>query len=66
MWMDCLRGKEFSSPFFLGGGTIFLWTDGMEAEELFERLTSLSNDVGLFSEDYDLVSGRMLGNFPKR
>jgi GH15 family glucan-1,4-alpha-glucosidase len=36
-----------------------------EAEELFERLTSLSNDVGLFSEEYDPVSSRMLGNFPQ-
>ena len=36
-----------------------------EAEELFERLTSLSNDVRLFSEEYDPVSSRMLGNFPQ-
>jgi GH15 family glucan-1,4-alpha-glucosidase len=36
-----------------------------EAEELFERLTLLSNDVGLFSEEYDPVSSRMLGNFPQ-
>jgi GH15 family glucan-1,4-alpha-glucosidase len=34
-----------------------------EAEELFERLGSLSNGVGLFSEEYDPVSQRMLGNF---
>jgi GH15 family glucan-1,4-alpha-glucosidase len=36
-----------------------------EAEDLFERLTSLCNDVGLLSEEYDPVSGRMLGNFPQ-
>jgi len=36
-----------------------------EAEELFERVMSLSNDVGLFSEEYDPVARRMLGNFPQ-
>jgi GH15 family glucan-1,4-alpha-glucosidase len=36
-----------------------------ESEALFERLLSLRNDVGLFAEEYDLRSGRMLGNFPQ-
>jgi GH15 family glucan-1,4-alpha-glucosidase len=36
-----------------------------EAKELFERLASLCNDVGLLSEEYDPVSRRMLGNFPQ-
>jgi GH15 family glucan-1,4-alpha-glucosidase len=36
-----------------------------EAEEMFERLTSLANDVGLFSEEYDPQARRMLGNFPQ-
>ena len=36
-----------------------------EAVELFERLLDLRNDVGLFSEEYDAASGRMLGNFPQ-
>jgi GH15 family glucan-1,4-alpha-glucosidase len=36
-----------------------------EAEALFERLLGLGNDVGLFSEEYDPRSGRMLGNFPQ-
>jgi GH15 family glucan-1,4-alpha-glucosidase len=36
-----------------------------EAEALFERLVSLSNDVGLCAEEYDPRARRMLGNFPQ-
>ena len=36
-----------------------------EAVELFERLLSLRNDVGLLAEEYDPRSGRQLGNFPQ-
>ena len=36
-----------------------------EAVELFERLLSLRNDLGLLSEEYDPVAGRLVGNFPQ-
>jgi GH15 family glucan-1,4-alpha-glucosidase len=36
-----------------------------ESQALFERLLSLSNDVGLFAEEYDPRAKRMLGNFPQ-
>ncbi|HKP62042.1 MAG TPA: glycoside hydrolase family 15 protein [Polyangiales bacterium] len=36
-----------------------------EAQELFERLLDLCNDVGLLSEEYDPRLRRQLGNFPQ-
>ena len=36
-----------------------------EGEAMFERLLALSNDVGLFAEEYDPRAKRMLGNFPQ-
>ena len=36
-----------------------------EAEDLFERLLALRNDLGLLSEEYDPRARRMLGNFPQ-
>jgi GH15 family glucan-1,4-alpha-glucosidase len=36
-----------------------------DAQRLFERLLSRCNDVGLLAEEFDPVSGRMLGNFPQ-
>jgi pentatricopeptide repeat protein len=36
-----------------------------EARALFERLLSRCNDVGLLAEEFDPITGRMLGNFPQ-
>src|SRR5207237_8649669 len=36
-----------------------------EARDLFERLLSVRNDLGLLSEEYDPTSKRQLGNFPQ-
>jgi GH15 family glucan-1,4-alpha-glucosidase len=36
-----------------------------DSVELFERLLSLRNDVGLLAEEWDPVTKRMTGNFPQ-
>ena len=36
-----------------------------EARALFERLLSLRNDLGLYSEEYDQQHQRLIGNFPQ-
>lgn len=44
-----------------------LWLIGRKDQSLalFDRLLALRNDVGLLSEEWDSVNGRMLGNFPQ-
>lgn len=36
-----------------------------QARALFERLTALSNDLGLLAEEYDVRLQRQVGNFPQ-
>jgi GH15 family glucan-1,4-alpha-glucosidase len=36
-----------------------------QARKLFTRLLSRCNDVGLLAEEFDPLTGRMLGNFPQ-
>jgi GH15 family glucan-1,4-alpha-glucosidase len=36
-----------------------------EATKLFERMLDLRNDVGLLSEEYDVNTRRLIGNFPQ-
>lgn len=36
-----------------------------EAKELFERILKLRNSFGLFSEDADVATGELWGNFPQ-
>ncbi len=58
------EGAFLPCSFWLADG--FLLTGRREeGEALFERLLTLCNDVGLFAEEYDPRSRRMLGNFPQ-
>jgi GH15 family glucan-1,4-alpha-glucosidase len=50
----------------------FWWAEALalagrleEAVEVFERICAFTNPVGLFSEDIDPPTGRLLGNFPQ-
>lgn len=36
-----------------------------EAKRYFENARSCANEIGLFSEEYDATTGKMLGNFPQ-
>jgi GH15 family glucan-1,4-alpha-glucosidase len=36
-----------------------------KARELFHRVASIANDVGLLSEEYDTLARRQTGNFPQ-
>ncbi len=36
-----------------------------EAEDMFDKLVQLGNDVGLFAEEYDVKTKCQLGNFPQ-
>ena len=36
-----------------------------KARAMFDNLLSRSNHLGLFSEDIDFTTGRLLGNFPQ-
>jgi GH15 family glucan-1,4-alpha-glucosidase len=44
--------------------SFFLTGRREDARQLFERLLTLRNDVGLLSEEYDPHAKRLVGNFP--
>jgi GH15 family glucan-1,4-alpha-glucosidase len=67
---DCADGLPAGEGAFLACS--FWLTDNYilqgryaEARELFDRLLSRCNDVGLLAEQFDPHAGRMLGNFPQ-
>jgi len=65
--VDGLTGREgafLACSFWLADCLAMLGrTD--DARRMFDRLLSLRNDLGLLSEEYDAVAGRLVGNFPQ-
>lgn len=65
--VDGLEGQEgaFLLCTFWLADALFVSGRHDEARSVYERLLALRNDVGLLAEEYDPLSGRMLGNFPQ-
>jgi GH15 family glucan-1,4-alpha-glucosidase len=58
------EGAFLACSFWLADNYVLQGRTG-EARELFERLLSLRNDVGLLAEEFDPRMWRQLGNFPQ-
>jgi GH15 family glucan-1,4-alpha-glucosidase len=65
--VDGLPGSEgafLACSFWLADNYAFAGRT-REAEELFDRLLSLRNPLGLLAEEYDPILRRQIGNFPQ-
>jgi GH15 family glucan-1,4-alpha-glucosidase len=58
------EGAFLACSFWLADG-LLLAERRAEAQQLFERLLGLRNDVGLLAEEYDFRAKRLVGNFPQ-
>jgi GH15 family glucan-1,4-alpha-glucosidase len=65
--VDGLPGTEgaFLACTFWYADALAMTGQRREAEEIFERLLDLRNDVGLLSEEYDTHAHRLIGNLPQ-
>ena len=60
-----LPSSSFTICTFWFINSLYKIGDQQKAEALFEQLLSYSNHLGLFSEDIDFKTKRLLGNFPQ-
>jgi GH15 family glucan-1,4-alpha-glucosidase len=62
--MDVQKGHFLACTFWLADNYAFAGRI-TEAEELFERLLTIRNHLGLLSEEYDPKLRRQISNFPQ-
>ena len=60
-----LPSSSFTICTFWYINSLFKIGEEQEAKEQFDKLLSYSNHLGLFSEDIDFKTKRLLGNFPQ-
>jgi GH15 family glucan-1,4-alpha-glucosidase len=58
------EGAFLACSFWLADAMVLLGRND-EGRRLFERLLALRNDLGLLSEEYDVLTRRLVGNFPQ-
>ncbi|HEY6622403.1 MAG TPA: glycoside hydrolase family 15 protein [Acidimicrobiales bacterium] len=65
--VDGLTGREgaFLACSFWFADCLSMIGRHQDARTLFDRLLEVRNDLGLLSEEYDPVAGRLVGNFPQ-
>ncbi|MFT4539603.1 MAG: GH15 family glucan-1,4-alpha-glucosidase [Planctomycetota bacterium] len=70
--MRYVHEDDFGSPSSTFTICSFWWVEALalagrleEAIEMFHKVSSQSNPLGLFSEDVDVKTGELLGNFPQ-
>ncbi|NLS08314.1 glycoside hydrolase family 15 protein, partial [Rhizobium sp. P32RR-XVIII] len=58
------EGAFLACSFWLADAYVLTGRE-QDARNLFNSLLGIRNDLGLLAEEYDIVSGRLLGNFPQ-